>query len=277
MRVGQYNECTVESRLPQGFYLLPETGGRVLLPTSKAPIDLKEHDAIRVFVYLDSEDRPVATTQQPLAIVGEFAVLTVKDVNDFGAFLDWGIDKDLLLPYRNQLGELRPGDPCVVHVLEDSASGRIVATEKLRPFFDRDTTPLHPSMKVDLVAYDFQEEWIDFIVNMQFTGRLHGDPARTNLHIGDCRTGYIQNVREDGRLDLSLSPVGYRAVMDTAETLLKHLRAEGGFLPLGDHSAPEEIQAALGISKKAFKKLIGGLFRQGIIEIQGDGIKLIEN
>lgn len=274
MYLGIYNDCVVESRLPQGFYLVPQTGGRVLLPTSKAPIGLQLGDAIRAFIYLDSEDRPVATTQTPLAQVGEYAVLTVKEVNDFGAFLDWGIDKDLMLPYRNQLGEVRPGDPCVVFVLEDGTSGRIVATEKLRPFFDRETSVLSPGMKVDLVAYDFQDEWIDFVVNRQFTGRMYCSPDESNLHIGDQRTGYIQNVREDGKVDVSLSPVGYRAVMATADTILQQLRAQGGFLPLGDHSDPREIQAQLGISKKAFKKIIGGLFRQGLIELQPDGIRL---
>ena len=274
MQIGQYNDCVVESLMPQGFYLLPTDGGRVLLPTSKAPIGLKPQDSIRGFVYLDSEDRPVATTQNPHAMVGDFAVLEVKEVNDFGAFLDWGIDKDLLLPYRNQLGEVRPGDRCVVYVLEDSVSGRIVATEKTRPFIDYDTSALHPGMKVDLIAYDFHPEWIDFLVNKQYTGRLHGDPSLRHLHIGDSIVGYIQNIREDAKVDISLNPVGYRAVMDTADSFLSYLKQEGGFVRLGDHSDPAEIQATLGISKKAFKKLIGGLFRQGIIELSDQGIRL---
>lgn len=277
MLIGSMNHCRAEERLPQGVYLRTEDGGRVLLPNSKVPATLQPGQDIEVFLYLDSEDRPVATTQKPLAVVGEFAVLEVLEVNQIGAFLDWGIDKDLLLPYRHQLGELRRGDRCVVYVLFDEASGRIVATEKLRPFFDRDTQDLVPGQKVELAAYHFQEEGVDCVVDRRFTGRLHGDPARFKLYIGDERTGYIQNIREDGKIDLSLSPIGYRAVMATADDLLAKLRDADGFLPLGDHSDPAEIQARLGLSKKAFKKLVGGLYREGLVELSPDGIRLCKN
>lgn len=274
MHLGCFAQCEVESELPQGFYLLTPDGERVLLPGSKAPAGLRLGQEVRVFLYLDSEDRPIATTQVPLAQTGEFAVLEVKEVNDYGAFLDWGIDKDLLLPYRHQLGELRPGDLCVVYVMEDGASGRIVATEKLRPFFDRETSVLRPGEKVELIAYDFQDDYIDCVIDKRYTGRLYGDPERTGLHIGDRREGYIQNVREDEKVDVSLSPVGYRATMSEADRVLRYLEEKGGFSPLGDHSDPAAIQEAFGMSKKAFKKILGGLYREGKVELQPDGTRL---
>src|SRR5574344_1741477 len=152
MLIGQYNLTRVQEEMPQGFYLETEDGDRVLLPGSKAPKDLHEGDELTVFIYIDNEGRPVATLQKPLATVGTFAVLEVKDVNETGAFLDWGLDKDMMLPFKQQLGELRVGDKCVVFILEDRLSGRIVATEKLKSFIDRNPTPtaLHYRLTLDL-------------------------------------------------------------------------------------------------------------------------------
>jgi hypothetical protein len=275
MHIGQFEYARVEEIKPQGFYLEVESGGRVLLPGSKAPNDLREGDELEVFIYVDNEGRPIATTQKPYATVGEFAVLEVKDVNDVGAFLDWGLDKDLFLPYKQQLGDLEPGDRCVVYILEDERTARIVATEKIKAFIDRNTRDLHISQKVDLVVYDVAEDYVDFLVNYRYSGRLHLDSTITDtFEIGDCGEGYIQNIREDGRLALSLKPVGYHATMDAADDIMKKLEAAGGLLPFSDNSSPEEIQQEFGLSKKAFKKVIGGLFRQGRILINNDGIRL---
>lgn len=275
MHIGQFEHARVEEIKPQGFYLEVESGGRVLLPGSKAPNDLCEGDELEVFIYVDNEGRPIATTQKPYATVGEFAVLEVKDVNDIGAFLDWGLDKDLFLPYKQQLGVLEPGDRCVVYILEDERTARIVATEKIKAFIDRNTRDLHISQKVDLVVYDVAEDYVDFLVNYRYSGRLHLDSTITDtFEIGDCGEGYIQNIREDGRISLSLKPVGYHATMDAADGIMKKLEAAGGRLPFSDSSSPEEIQQEFGLSKKAFKKVIGGLFRQGRILILNDGIRL---
>ena len=275
MHIGQFEYARVEEIKPQGFYLEVESGGRVLLPGSKAPNDLCEGDELEVFIYVDNEGRPIATTQKPYATVGEFAVLEVKDVNDIGAFLDWGLDKYLFLPYKQQLGVLEPGDRCVVYILEDERTARIVATEKIKAFIDRNTRDLHISQKVDLVVYDVAEDYVDFLVNYRYSGRLHLDSTITDtFEIGDCGEGYIQNIREDGRISLSLKPVGYHATMDAADGIMKKLEAAGGRLPFSDSSSPEEIQQEFGLSKKAFKKVIGGLFRQGRILILNDGIRL---
>lgn len=275
MHIGHFEYARVESQKPQGFYLEVESGGRVLLPTSKAPQDLREGDEIEVFIYVDNDGRPIATTQEPYATVGEFAVLEVKDVNDIGAFLDWGLDKDLLLPYKQQLGSLRPGDRCVVFILEDERTARIVATEKIKAFIDRDTRNLHISQKVDLAVYDVAPDFVDFLVNYRYSGRLHLDPTNTDtFEIGDVGEGYIQNIRDDGRITLSLKPIGYHATMDNAKAIMQKLEEAGGSLPFSDNSSPEEIQREFGVSKKAFKKIIGGLFRQGRIFINENEIRL---
>lgn len=275
MHIGHFEYARVEDVKPQGFYLEVESGGRVLLPGSKAPEGLQEGDELEVFIYVDNEGRPIATIQKPYATVGEFAVLEVKDVNEVGAFLDWGLDKDLFLPYKQQLGKLLPGDRCVVYILEDERTARIVATEKIKAFIDRDTRDLHISQKVDLAVYDVAEDYVDFLVNYRYTGRLHlNSLIQDTFEIGDCGEGYIQNIREDGGLSISLKPVGYHATMDAADDIIQKLEEAGGSLPYSDNSSPEEIQQEFGVSKKAFKKIIGGLFRQGRIFIGNDGIRL---
>lgn len=275
MHIGHFEYARVEDVKPQGFYLEVESGGRVLLPGSKAPEGLQEGDELEVFIYVDNEGRPIATIQKPYATVGDFAVLEVKDVNEVGAFLDWGLDKDLFLPYKQQLGKLLPGDRCVVYILEDERTARIVATEKIKAFIDRDTRDLHISQKVDLAVYDVAEDYVDFLVNYRYTGRLHLNSfIQDTFEIGDCGVGYIQNIREDGGLSISLKPVGYHATMDAADDIIQKLEEAGGSLPYSDNSSPEEIQQEFGVSKKAFKKIIGGLFRQGRIFIGNDGIRL---
>ncbi|MFA6835495.1 MAG: S1-like domain-containing RNA-binding protein [Fibrobacteraceae bacterium] len=275
MRIGQYEKARVQEEKPQGFYLELEDGDRVLLPGSKAPKDLQEGDELTVFIYVDNEGRPIATTQKPYATVGEFAVLEVIDASDIGAFLDWGLDKDLLLPFKQQLGELRKGDRCVVFILEDERTGRIVATEKLKAFIDYDTSPLHISQKVKLTVYDVSAEYVDFLVDNRYTGRLFLTPGnKDTFEIGDTGEGYIQNIHEDGKLDLSLNPIGYYATMDSSGDVLKKLQDAGGRLPISDNSSPEDIRREFGLSKKAFKKIIGGLFRKGLILINENEIAL---
>lgn len=275
MHVGRSYRVRVGERLPQGFYVETEYGDRVLLPNSKAPEDLKIGDVIDAFIYLDSEDRPVATTETPLAEVNHFAVLEVTDVNRVGAFLDWGLDKDLFLPYKQQLGgELRPGDKCVVYVLEDSRSGRLVATEKLKSFLEPDISALQIGQKVRLAVYEVFETYAECLVNLRSGARLYLHPGEDALYIGDELDGYIEDIRSDGKLTVSRFPVGYNTVRTHGSQLMRMLREAGGKLPYGDHTAPELIQEKFGLSKKAFKKLIGGLFKEGKIAITESGIEL---
>lgn len=275
MELGKYNKARVECIMPQGYYLELETGGRVLLPGNKDQFTLEEGEIIDVFVYMDSEDRPIATLQKPLAQVGEFAVLTVKDVNRVGAFLDWGINKDLMLPYKQQLGELQKGDRCVVYVLEDELSGRLVATEKIKSFLDQDTSELHLGQKVQLAAYEVTPSYIDFLVDYRYTGRLMVTKTTPRIYIGDTMAGYIQRFTEDGKITLNLTPVGYKGIMhsESPAAVLAKLQEAGGYLPFGDHSSPEEIRDVFNMSKKTFKKILGTLYREGRIILEEDGFR----
>jgi predicted RNA-binding protein (virulence factor B family) len=277
MELGKYNRARVEAIMPQGYYLELETGGRVLLPGKKEEFTLQEGEVLDVFVYMDSEDRPIATLDKPYATVGEFAVLEVKDVNRFGAFLDWGLNKDLFLPFKQQLGELVRGDRCVVYVLEDDKSNRIVATEKIKSFIDTDTSELHVGQKVMLAAYDVTRDHVDFLVDYRYTGRLLLTPGMPRIYIGDTMAGYIQRFTEDGKITLNLTPVGYAGLMksESPSAVLKKLDEAGGFLPYGDHSDPEAIRREFGMSKKTFKKILGTLFREGKIVIEDDGFRAV--
>lgn len=275
MELGKYNRARVECEMPQGYYLELETGGRVLLPGKNGEFSFNEGDVLDVFVYSDSEDRPIATLDKPYATVGEFAVLEVKDVNRFGAFLDWGLNKDLFLPFKQQLGAIERGDRCVVYILNDEKSNRLVATEKIKSFLDLDTSKLHVGQKVQLAAYEVTREHIDFLVDFRYTGRLIITQTTPRIYIGDTMSGYIQHFTEDGKITLNLTPVGYRGIMksESPAEILKKLDEAGGFLPYGDKSSPADIQREFNMSKKTFKKILGTLFREGRIELTDEGFR----
>ncbi|MCL4101048.1 hypothetical protein SAMN05720766_102185 [Fibrobacter sp. UWH9] len=277
MDLGRYNRARVEEITPQGYYLELESGDRVLLPGNREKFTLEEGEILDVFVYTDSEDRPIATLEKPYAQVGEFAVLDVKDVNRFGAFLDWGLNKDLFLPFKQQLGELQRGDRCVVFILVDDKSNRIVATEKIKSFLDPDTSELHVGQRVQLAAYEVTKDHVDFLVDYRYTGRLMLTPGMERIYIGDTMPGFIQRFTADGKITLNLSPIGYKGLMksDSPAAILRKLEEAGGSLPYGDHTDPEVIRQEFGMSKKTFKKLLGTLFRDGKIYISEDGISLV--
>lgn len=277
MDLGRYNRARVEEITPQGYYLELESGDRVLLPGNREKFTLEEGEILDVFVYTDSEDRPIATLEKPYAQVGEFAVLDVKDVNRFGAFLDWGLNKDLFLPFKQQLGELQRGDRCVVFILVDDKSNRIVATEKIKSFLDPDTSELHVGQRVQLAAYEVTKDHVDFLVDYRYTGRLMLTPGMERIYIGDTMPGFIQRFTADGKITLNLSPIGYKGLMksDSPAAILRKLEEAGGSLPYGDHTDPEVIRQEFGMSKKNFKKLLGTLFREGKIYISDDGIRKV--
>ena len=277
MELGRINRARVESITPQGYYLELETGGSVLLPGNRNKFTLVEGEIIDVFVYTDSEDRPIATLDKPLAQVGEFAVLTVKEVNRVGAFLDWGLNKDLFLPFKQQLGELQKGDRCVVFVLEDEKSGRIIATEKIKSFIDPDTNDLHIGQRVELAAYEVTPDYVDCLVDYRYTGRIMVTPGMERIYIGDTMPGFIQRFTSDGKITLNLTPVGYKGMMksESPNAILQKLEEAGGFLPYGDHTDPEPIRREFGMSKKTFKNIIGALFREEKNVIEEDGIRAV--
>lgn len=275
MEIGRYNRARVDAIMPQGYYLELETGGRVLLPGNRNQFELEEGEILDVFVYMDSEDRPIATLDKPYAQAGEFAVLTVKDVNRVGAFLDWGLNKDLFLPYKQQLGDLQPGDKCVVYIIEDEKSGRLVATEKIKSFLDMNTSELHIGQRVQLAAYEVTQDYVDFLVDYRYTGRLMLTRGMERIYIGDTMPGFIQRFTSDGKITLNLTPVGYKGLMnsESPSAIMQKLEEAGGYLPFGDHSDPEVIREEFGMSKKTFKKILGTLFREGKIELEEEGFR----
>lgn len=275
MQIGKMNHCRALRRIAYGLVLETEAGEEVLLPNKYVPVGAREGSSLDVFVYLDSEDRPVATTQEPLAMVDEFAALQVKEVNRTAAFLDWGLDKDLMLPFREQTLQLRPGGWCVVRIYLDLASGRLVASQKLKPWLDQDTSFLRPGDECEVKFYELHEHGILGVIDGRWSGLLFSEDIPRGLGIGSVGRGWIKTVSPEGKVRLSMTSVGYKAVMEEAQVVIDRLETAGGFLPYHDGSDPEDIRREFGLSKKAFKKIIGGLLKAGAIDILPEGIRLL--
>ncbi|MDF7810007.1 S1-like domain-containing RNA-binding protein [Hymenobacter sp. YC55] len=268
MQLGDYNELEVAREVDFGMYLTSDDGD-MLIPRKYIPEGTRVGDMLRVFVYRDSEDRLIATTLDPLAKVGDFAALTVRDVTPLGAFLDWGLEKDLFLPYRNQRRSLRVGQRETVYVYLDDTSDRIVATAKWERALPTDEPfPGRVGDEVRLFVADETELGYKVIVNGTHQGLLYHNEVFRPLRLGDTPTGYVRVIREDGKLDISLQRVGYDEALAAADTLLEALRkAPDGKLPLGDKSEPDDIYRRLGMSKKVFKKALGTLYKRGEVQL----------
>ncbi|MCP4115409.1 MAG: hypothetical protein GY737_08370 [Desulfobacteraceae bacterium] len=273
--IGSYNELVVERKVDFGFYLNPKED-EVLLPAKYAPEGLEPGDTIQVFVYTDSEDRPIATTLTPLAVVGDFACLEVKDVQPFGAFLEWGLEKDLFLPKSEMQERVKPGDKVVVKACLDTSTNRVYATSKISLHMDKNLEELAQGEMVDLMIYDITTLGFKAIINNRYTGMLFRNDTFRELSMGERTTGYIHRIKEDGKIDLLLKKPGYGSVSDSAAGVLELLEKEGGFIPLNDKSSPDAIKERFSMSKKEFKRTIGGLYKKRIIQITDTGIALVE-
>jgi uncharacterized protein len=276
--LGKLNVLRVVRSAPPGFYLDGAALGEILLPGSLIPAGARVGGDVEVFLYRDSEDRLVATPQKPLAQVGEFAALRVVAVNPrIGVFLDWGLDKDLLLPLREQSGPLRVGERVIVHVMVDERSQRIVASARLGRHLN--LTPPHyaENQAVRLLVIGETPLGYNVIVENAHAGLLYKSDLGQTLSVGATFQGYVRRVREDGKIDAALDRAGHQRIGSYTETILEKLRAAGGRLPLHDGSSPEEIRAALGMSKKAFKQAIGSLFKARQLVIEQYGIRLTES
>lgn len=274
MEIGKYNRCKAVRLIAYGLVLETSSGREVLLPNKFVPGGVRPGSTINVFIYLDSEDRPVATTQTPLAIVDEFAALQVKEVNKTAAFLDWGLDKDLMLPFREQTNELRTSSWCVVRIYLDPASNRLVATQRLKMYLDEDTSFLRPGDEVEVKFYEKHEHGYLAVVDGRYSGLLFHEDVPRGLGIGSVGRGWIKTISPEGKLRVSMTSVGYKAVMEESSVVIDRLEDAGGFLPFNDLSEPEDIRREFGLSKKAFKKIIGGLFKGKKIIISPEGIYL---
>jgi predicted RNA-binding protein (virulence factor B family) len=258
------------------MYLDGGAAGEILLPGKYLPTDAVAGGSIEVFVYRDSEDRLVATTTMPHAMVGEFAHLRVVSFRPgVGAFLDWGLEKDLLLPLRELATPVRPGDLVLVRVALDERSDRIVASGRLNRWLNLTPPAYAEGQAVKLIVESETPLGYKAIINHAHTGLLYRAELGSALTIGQPLDGFIRAVRPDGKIDLGLDPAGHRRLGPLGEQIIAALQAAGGYLPYHDGSAPEEIRAALGMSKKAFKQAVGGLYREKRVRLEADGIRLV--
>lgn len=276
--IGRMNTLEVLKHTDFGLYLDGGVDGEILLPKRYIPKDTPSEagDWLNVFIYFDSDDKLIATTLTPKVMVGGFASLKVVDINRIGLFLDWGLPKDLLLPHSEEKRPLEIGDYCVVHVYLDKHSKRLVATARLDRYLDQLPARYSVGQEVDLLVAESTDLGFKASINETHWGLIHKNEAFKFLRRGMREKGYIREIRPDGKINLSLQPVGRQAGDALADQILSQLNEQGGRLPLSDKSAPEVITAHFGVSKGNFKKAIGGLYKQGLIRIHPDSIELVE-
>ena len=275
--LGKMNPLKVLREVEFGLYLDGGSDGDILLPKRYVPEGAKTGDILTVFVYLDSEDRIIATTERPYAMAGEFAYLEVVAVNDTGAFLDWGLPKDLLVPFREQKVKMIAGCKYPVFVYVDFDSKRITASAKLGKFIDDSKPDLEIGQEVELFIISKTDLGWKAIINQQYAGVIYKNEVFVNLETGQITKGFVKKIREDYKIDLMLQQPGFEKVDEFSTNLHDMLISEGGFLPFTDKSPAEDIYEKFGVSKKTFKKAVGDLYRSRLIILEDNGIRLIKN
>jgi predicted RNA-binding protein (virulence factor B family) len=273
VRVGQFNKLRVIKEVPFGVYLDGGEWGEILLPNKVVPRGTQFDDVLEVFIYFDSEDKIVATTLRPHVMLGGFAFLKVIDVNRVGAFLDWGLDKDLLVPRPEQHRPMEKDKSYIIYVKQDN-QGRIIASSKLDYFLDKSPAHYKQGDEVSLLIAETTMLGNKVIINDRHWGLIHYGDIFQKLSYGKRIRGYIKTVREDGKIDVVLRKTGQDNIHELAKRILTELHKKEGFLPLHDKSSPLEIQRVLGESKKSFKSAIGQLYKQGKINLESNGIRL---
>jgi len=274
--IGKFNTLRVVKAVDFGVYLDGDVLGEILLPRRYVPQGCQPGDSVEVFLYHDSEDRLIATTQRPYAGVGDLALLKVVAVNKFGAFLDWGLPKDLLVPFGEQQQRMQAGRLYMVYVFLDETSRRVAASAKLKKFPAAPPTAFEKGQAVDLQIADRTDMGYKAIIEKRTWGVLYHNEVFQELSQGQRLRGFIKNVRSDGKIDLSLQKPGYEKVPGLSENVLAVIRAHGGFLDVTDKTSAERIYSLFGISKKSFKKAIGALYKAQRISLEKDGIALIQ-
>lgn len=273
IRVGQFNKLKVIKEVAFGVYLDGGNWGEILLPNKVVPQGTRVNDVVDAFIYFDSEDKIIATTLAPRAKVGSFAFLKVVDVNRIGAFLDWGLEKDLLVPRPEQRRPMEKDKSYLVYVKQDN-EGRIIASSKIDHFLDQLPAPYKPGEEVNLLIAETTPLGTKAIINDSHWGLIHSGDIFQILSYGKRLRGYIKAIREDGKIDIALRKTGQDSIQELAQRIVAQLQKKGGFLPLHDKSSPLEIQRAFSESKKSFKSAIGQLYKHGVISIESDGIRL---
>ncbi len=273
LEIGKFNELEIVRETAIGLYLNSDAG-EILLPRKYVPQGACAGSSVRVFVYRDSEDRLIATTLMPAAVVGEVAYLKVVAITRAGAFLDWGIQKDLLVPYSEQSEKMEVGKKYIVRIFLDERTQRIAATAKIRKFIEEEGTGLRRGQTVSLLVYRFVETGIKVIIDNRCFGMLYKNEVFDKLHIGDKAEGFVSRIRPDRKIDVMLGKGGLAETDEAKAVILRALKEHSGFLPLGDNSDPGHIREMLHMSKRTFKKAAGGLYKDDMIEIKENGIKL---
>jgi predicted RNA-binding protein (virulence factor B family) len=275
INVGQFNLMRVDRKVDFGFYM-DDGGEGILLPKRFVPSGLQIDDTISVFVYHDSDNRLIATTQEPFAVVGDIAALKVVEVTSQGAFLDWGLMKDLFVPVSQQLSTMRLGGKYLVKLYIDAQTGRVAATEKIDKQISNDDLTVKEGEKVKIQVYRESEIGYVVIVNQVHQGLVYKNEVFTHLHIGQfIDEAFVKKIREDNKLDIGLGKQGGEKLADDNQKIMSLLKSHKGFLPYHDKSAPDDIYAFFGMSKKAFKMNVGMLYKLKLICIEEDGIHLI--
>ncbi|WP_298902114.1 S1-like domain-containing RNA-binding protein [uncultured Psychroserpens sp.] len=277
IKIGDYNTLEILRETDQGLYLADKEGNEVLLPNRYVPESFKIWEEIEVFVYLDNEERPVAVTDEPYIVRDDFALLRCNQVTSHGAFLDWGMVKELFCPFKEQAFKMKAGGWYLVYCYLDEETDRLVASSKTNRFLDNKELSVQQFDEVDLIVSHPSELGMNVIVNNQHLGLIFSEDIFKDISVGDRLKGYVKKVRHDNKLDIVLGKIGYRKIEPNADVVMQYLEdSSDGFLALNDKSNPEDIKRELQMSKKTFKKAIGTLYKQRLITIESDGIRLVD-
>lgn len=274
LKIGEYHTLKIDRETKVGLFLVNETDD-VLLPNKYVQNDYKIGDDLTVFVYLDHEERPVATTLKPFITLNSFAVLKVNYINKFGAFLNWGMEKDLFVPFKEQARPMEKDKRYIVTMYLDKQTGRLAASSKINQFLDKEPLDVEVGQEVDLMVSHITEIGINVIINGKFRGLAYQNEVFETVSPGYKTKGYIKTIRPDGKIDVSFQKQGFEAIDDFSQQVLEALKQNDGVLRLNDNSHPEEIKSVLKMSKKTFKKAIGSLYKQKLIDINNEGIQLL--
>ncbi|OIP03386.1 MAG: GntR family transcriptional regulator [Bacteroidetes bacterium CG2_30_32_10] len=275
IELGKYNTLEVRRKTSVGLFLSDREGNELLLPNKYIPEGIEIGEEIKVFVYKDSEDRIIGTTLTPKVFLHQFAYMKVEMISQHGAFLDWGLEKQLFVPFREQARKMEEGKWYIIYMYRDEESDRLVASSKINGYLDNDELTVKVGDQVDILICESTDLGINVIINNIHKGLIYHNELFAKVNIGDIRKGYIKNIREDNKIDVQLQKQGYGNVEPSAQIILEKLKANGGFLELTDASAPEDIAKQLEMSKKTFKKAIGSLYKNHLINIEQTGIRWI--
>lgn len=277
IELGKFNQLEVVKEVDFGMYLDGGEEGEILLPTRYVPEDCEIGDFLNVFLYLDIDERLIATTLTPLVQVGQFACLEVAWVNQFGAFLNWGLMKDLFVPFREQKMKMQVGRSYVVHAHIDEESYRIVASAKVERYLSKEFPEYAPEEEVDILIWQKTDLGFKAIIDNKYSGLLYENEIFRNLETGMRMKAYVKQVREDGKVDLILQKPGFEKIDDFAKTLLDYIKEHDGRIDLTDKSPADDIYDTFGVSKKTFKKGVGDLYKKRLIALHEDGITLAKS